>query len=71
MDYNAEIQCLLLAAGGSLPQAILRKKTRESAITRDETFDKDAYLGALDVLIHLKRIEPSEGRWKLLRREKC
>jgi hypothetical protein len=68
MDYSAEIQCLLLAAGGELPQGVLRKKTRESALTRDESFDKDAYLGALDVLIHLKRIEPSQGRWKLLRR---
>jgi hypothetical protein len=70
MDYSVEIQCLLLAAGGSLPQAVLRKKTMESAKTRDESFDKDAYLGALDVLIHLKRIEPSHGQWKLLRREK-
>jgi hypothetical protein len=68
MDYSAEIQCLLLAAGGALPQGVLRKKITESVLARDERFDKDAYLGALDVLIHLKRIEPSQGRWTLRRR---
>jgi len=68
MNYSNEIQCLLLQELGELPQGRLRKKVMQLAADRGETFDKHAYLGALDDLIHLRRIRPDDGNWVLLRR---
>ena len=66
MDYSAEILCELQKAGGTISQGALRRKLRHLAEIRDELFDKDAAIGAMDDLLTLKKVRARDGNWELI-----